>query len=176
MATLGSTGLARLWAKTKELVSNAVSGKADSSELGTINSKIGSIETEVSKKQDKLTFDDTPKSGSTNPVTSGGIYSAIQGLPTDGYISGLESRIDVIEGQYAKKSDITNMIRWKGSVDSYDQLPTNPEPGDTYSVEAVYGTHPAGTNWVWTGEKWDDYGNGFTVEEMTADDVDAICV
>lgn len=28
-------------------------------------------------KQDKLTFDTTPKSGSTNPVTSGGVYSAI---------------------------------------------------------------------------------------------------
>ena len=32
---------------------------------------------EVNQKQDKLTFDSTPTSGSTNPVTSGGIYDAL---------------------------------------------------------------------------------------------------
>ncbi len=30
-------------------------------------------------KQDKLTFDTTPTSGSTNPVTSGGVYAALNG-------------------------------------------------------------------------------------------------
>ena len=30
-------------------------------------------------KQDKLTFDTTPTSGSTNPVTSGGVYAALSG-------------------------------------------------------------------------------------------------
>ena len=33
--------------------------------------------TEVNQKQDKLTFDSTPTSGSTNPVTSGGVYDAL---------------------------------------------------------------------------------------------------
>ena len=33
----------------------------------------------VSAKQDKLTFDSTPTSGSSNPVTSGGVYTAING-------------------------------------------------------------------------------------------------
>ena len=32
---------------------------------------------EVAKKQDQLTFDTTPTSGSTNPVTSGGVYDAL---------------------------------------------------------------------------------------------------
>ena len=32
--------------------------------------------------QSQLTFDDTPTSGSTNPVTSGGIYTAIISLQT----------------------------------------------------------------------------------------------
>lgn len=35
------------------------------------------INTIADEKQNKLTFDTTPKSGSSNPVTSGGIYSAI---------------------------------------------------------------------------------------------------
>ena len=30
-------------------------------------------------KQNKLTFDTTPTSGSTNPVTSGGVYAALSG-------------------------------------------------------------------------------------------------
>lgn len=34
----------------------------------------------LSEKQNSLTFDSTPTSGSTNPVTSGGIHSAIAGL------------------------------------------------------------------------------------------------
>ena len=33
-------------------------------------------------KQDKLTFDTTPTSGSTNPVTSGGVYAALNGTGT----------------------------------------------------------------------------------------------
>ena len=34
---------------------------------------------EVDGKQDVLTFDNTPTANSTNPVTSGGVYSALQG-------------------------------------------------------------------------------------------------
>ena len=30
-------------------------------------------------KQDKLTFDTTPTNGSTNPITSGGVYAALRG-------------------------------------------------------------------------------------------------
>ena len=32
----------------------------------------------LSKKQNTLTFDTTPTSGSTNPVTSGGIYTSLE--------------------------------------------------------------------------------------------------
>lgn len=38
------------------------------------------ITTELNKKQNTLTFDTSPKSGSTNPVTSGGIKTAIDSL------------------------------------------------------------------------------------------------
>ena len=39
----------------------------------------------IGKKQDILTFDITPASDSTNPVTSDGIYSAINAVKVDGY-------------------------------------------------------------------------------------------
>lgn len=44
----------------------------------------GEFSEEIEKKQDKLTFDLTPTSDSTNPVTSDGIYSAINTVKVDG--------------------------------------------------------------------------------------------
>ena len=38
---------------------------------------VSKIKALIAAKQDKLTFDNTPTSGSTNPLTSGGIYDAI---------------------------------------------------------------------------------------------------
>ena len=38
------------------------------------------VETALSNKQDKLTFDTTPTANSTNPVTSGGIKTAIDSI------------------------------------------------------------------------------------------------
>ena len=39
------------------------------------------VDTELGKKQNTLTFDSTPTSGSTNPVTSGGVYTSINEIP-----------------------------------------------------------------------------------------------
>ena len=50
----------------------------------------------ISAKQDKLTFDSTPTSGSSNPVTSDGIYQAISTRvmvsvePSDGTTTWIE--------------------------------------------------------------------------------------
>ena len=44
-----------------------------------------------SAKQDALTFDSTPTASSTNPVTSGGVYTALSGKATD---SDLQAHID----------------------------------------------------------------------------------
>ena len=48
---------------------------ATKTDLNSANSQIVSLS---ESKQDKLTFDDTPMEGSQNPVTSGGIYTALQ--------------------------------------------------------------------------------------------------
>lgn len=54
-------------------------------------------------KQDKLTFDTTPTSGSTNPVTSGGVYEEFRELHeyVDYYVGGLNStKQDKLTGTY----------------------------------------------------------------------------
>ena len=182
MAVLGSVAVTRLWNNVKNLVANAVKDKADSSAVTAVSGRVETIEgdylkaEDISGLQERLTFDSAPTSGSPNAITSGAVYSAIANMPTDGAVTALVGRVEAIESNYATKSDIGNMLRWKGSVDTYENLPTNAEIGDTYSVESVYGTHPAGTNFAWTGTKWDDYGNGFEIVELTADEIDAICV
>ena len=56
-------------------------------QLGTFMTKLSSIfakktdvESELSAKENKLTFDTVPKSGSTNPVTSDGVFNAVTHL------------------------------------------------------------------------------------------------
>lgn len=45
---------------------------------GTSVDSFADVETALSGKQDNLTFDSAPTENSTNPVTSGGVYAAIQ--------------------------------------------------------------------------------------------------
>ena len=62
------------------------------------------------KKQNQLTFDTTPISGSTNPVTSDGIYTALSGAAPINHAStgtGYGIGTDSIYG-HVKLSDATN--------------------------------------------------------------------
>ena len=56
------------------------------------------------------------------------------------------------------KTDLGSVLTYKGSVDSYDQLPEEAEVGDTWNVAQAYQTYPAGTNYAWTGTAWDALG------------------
>lgn len=61
----------------------AKSGKlSDATEDSTHQTVTAAQKTEWSGKQDALTFDSTPTAGSTNPVTSGGVKSAINSAVT----------------------------------------------------------------------------------------------
>lgn len=95
-------------------------------------------------KEDTLTFDTTPTEGSSNPVTSGGVYSAFA---------------QAISGLYT----------YKGSVATYDDLPsTGNKVGDVWNVQAT------GMNYAWNGTSWDAQGSEFTIEAITNQDIDTI--
>ena len=69
---------------------------------------------------------------------------------------------------YALKSDITAMYRYKGSVASYDNLPTSGQIiGDAYDVGN-------GMNYAWNGEKWDGLGQVFTIDAIQNTEIDTI--
>lgn len=70
---------------------------------------------------------------------------------------------------FAKKSDISNVYKYKGSVDDYDSLPTEDlTAGDVYNVE------DDGMNYGWTGDAWDALGMSFSIDSITNAEIDAL--
>lgn len=65
----------------QDTISSSNPLSADLITSGTTNKVVTQTEKDIwNEKQAALTFDTTPVSGSTNPVTSGGIYNAIQNI------------------------------------------------------------------------------------------------
>ena len=73
------------------------SDKAVKDQNGNIINSTYATKAELNNKQNTLTFDTTPKSGSTNPVTSDGIYKAIKAY---GAISGDSLAVVAKTGSY----------------------------------------------------------------------------
>ena len=105
-------------------------------------------------------------SASQNGLLSSMLFSKLNELPTG----------STIESTYAKKTDITGMYKYKGSVTNASGLPENAEVGDVYNIvnSSQYGG--AGMNVGWTGEVWDPLGEIFNIESITNAEIDAICV
>lgn len=69
---------------------------------------------------------------------------------------------------YALKTDIVSMYKYKGSVTSYDKLPTSGQTvGDVYDVGD-------GMNYAWNGTKWDGLGQVFTISKITNTEIDTV--
>lgn len=79
--------------------------------------------------------------------------------------------------EYAKKSDISNVYKYKGSVANAAALPASGQAvGDTYDIKAASSYGPAGTNVAWNGSAWDALGGALNIEAITNADIDEICV
>lgn len=69
---------------------------------------------------------------------------------------------------YALKTDIVSMYKYKGSVASYDKLPTTGQVvGDVWDVGD-------GMNYAWNGSKWDGLGQVFTISKITNTEIDTV--
>ena len=115
-------------------------------------SGVSALQTAVSGKQDRLTFDSAPISGSSNPVTSGGIYEALQNVsvqtdavPTAGSTKAVQS------------GGVYSALQGKQNTLTFDSTPTqgstNPvTSGGVYAALAsAGGATPEFLNVVGTG-------------------------
>lgn len=91
-------------------------------------------------KQDKLTFDTSPKSGSTNPVTSAGIYTALAGKANSKHNQGHDTI--TFNPEANKEGDVFLLDR--GYVDTAGACRTAFMPADAITVEY---TQDGGMTW-----------------------------
>lgn len=95
------------------------------------------------------------KAGNNVTISEDGTISAIQGqLDLSLYAKSAD-----IDRTYAKKTDITTVYKYRGSVNTYAELPVNGKAvGDVYNVVAADASHgiKAGDNVVWNGNAWDN--------------------
>lgn len=120
--------------------------------------------------------DGAPTEGSSKFVTSGAIYTALQGrvpvesgkgLSTNDYTTAEKSKVsnlpDNANNTFATKTELTNAVssvyKYKGTKATYSALPTSGNTtGDVWNVTAANGSIPAGTNYAWNGSAWDALG------------------
>lgn len=78
------------------------------------------------------------------------------------------------EEVFAKKSDMTKAMNYRGSVDTFSALPkTGVQIGDMYNIVAADPAHEikAGDNVVYNGNDWDVMGGVVEITTATADEI-----
>ena len=72
------------------------------------------------------------------------------------------------------KAKLVKIYTYKGSKDTYAELPSDAVAGDVWNVVEAHEGHPAGTNYAWTGTEWDalagsiDLSNYYNKSEVNA--------
>ena len=85
------------------------------------------------------------------------------------------------ETKFAQNSDLVGAMRYRGSVDSFADLPADAATGDVYGVRNSGGTDDFGTS-IKAGDnvartadgKWDCLGGNYVSETITQADIDKI--
>ncbi len=67
----------------------------------------------------------------------------------------------------AEVAKLSSVLKYKGSVATYAELPTENETGDVWNVQKADKTHgiKAGENVAWSGEAWDNLGGTCDMSE-----------
>lgn len=97
-------------------------------------------------------------------TTIEGLSTAVEGLRTD--VDTLQETVSLkanTSDVYTKTeidSKISSVYRYKGSVATYSELPSDATVGDVYNVETANSQNgvKAGDNLAWNGTEWDNLG------------------
>lgn len=78
--------------------------------------------------------------------------------------------LDDANNNFAKKSDISTVYKWKGSKDTYDQLPM-----EGNSVGDIWNVKDTNMNYGWTEDgTWDPLGSPVEISPITNEAIDSI--
>lgn len=93
-------------------------------------------------------------------VTAAQTVEIIDNLSSSSTIAALSANQGRVLGQRVTtlEGKLSSVYSYKGSKDTYAELPSNAAAGDVWNVEEAHDNHPAGTNWAWTGTAWDALG------------------
>lgn len=192
---LDENGLLYLWGKIKALFVAKEDGKGLSTNDYTSaeKEKLAGIATGATKYVHpdytprssglyKVTVDNTGHVSGATAVTKSDITGlGIPGQdttysPATASANGLMSSSDKAKldgfsnaSDYALKSDLSTVYKYKGSVDAFDDLPSSGNAvGDVWDVKSD------GMNYAWTGSAWDALGTSFEVMSISNSDIDSI--
>lgn len=94
--------------------------------------------------------------------------SEVGALPSSTHIPSTVAEL-TDSADYAKKSDLTNVYKYNGSVETVDDLPgSGNTAGDVYNVEAT------DMNYAWNGTAWDPLGQIFSIARIENKDIDTV--
>ena len=128
----------------------------------------------------KIDADAVLNGTSTNAIQNKAVFDALK-LKADA--SALNSYVTTATANttYAKKTDITNVYKFKGTKNNYTDLPTTDRvTGDVWNITNADAEHgiKAGDNVAWNGTAWDNlsgtvdlsaYATTSTTDAMSAD-------
>lgn len=145
------------------------------------NVKVGSTTVAADTKTDTIEFvgsnvtltPDATNDKVTFGVTASNVTTALGNTPVARATADASG--NDIATTYATKSEITNIMTYKGTVAAEGNLPSSGQTtGDTYNITAASTYGPAGTNVSWNGSSWDALGGSFTIASITNAEIAAL--
>lgn len=150
------------------------------------NKNFGAAAGTVCQGNDARLSDARPANGGNSSTVNG--HSVLSDVPANAVFTdtkysvatasndGLMSKADFAKlsgfsaaSNYALKSDITGVYKYKGSKATEADLPTTGNTlGDVWNVETD------GQNYAWDGQKWDGLGGVFEIVSITNAEIDTI--
>lgn len=127
----------------------------------------------------KTNYDAAYTHSQTNHAPAGAQANVIEGVTVNGVaVTPTNKTVNINvpttvaslsdAGNYALKTDLTTVFKYKGSKNTVAELPTTAEVGDVWDVLEN------GKNYAWNGTEWDDLGGTFEIEAATDADIDAL--
>ena len=130
--------------------------QAGSTAMTTINSSVGLAKAWASKMDGPVEGEEYSAKYWANQASFGQVQ-ADWNQTVDTEVDYIKNKPDL--SVYALKTDISTVFRYKGSVDTYSQLPSGTQAvGDVYNIatdDNANNIH-AGDNVVWNGAYWDN--------------------